>query len=461
MSSNTTLTASGTATTATTTAPLVVTPSKGLREMSYKELQTECKQLKISAKGDAKALVERIATKRRESRATAVPTASGSLSAAAGMLSGVAFTGVSGGFDGVEEPEDDGSDAIGSTDADTDDSAGGARSAGKSRCPPFLEDEMVRLAHCLADPGCQSALGRIIDGETKDDLDDKTAPSAWDDVAQAFNDPNLVFSHIEQTFTECEHEEHSWWCGTPRNSTERLKPNPPNRQGRDGQKLRRKWTEMRAFLSDPMRRWNKSGEQNPDRSPSDFIGDDVAHKRVVKYLCLLFQGNEDLLDFSSRVMAAGVAKDCGDGRESAGAGAAKYKDGEQSGTSSKKRKAELELLREIFAEQEADRDLAAAAKLQAAAAQAEAAGAAQRIWNATLTSLTQSRRDLAGIPGIEEHVATIDAQIREHLSARPKTHDPTSATVVPTPTAARASAQQRASDIPATAGGGGAAPYLE
>ncbi len=98
MSSNTTLTASGTATTATTTAPLVVTPSKGLREMSYKELQTECKQLKISAKGDAKALVERIATKRRESRATAVPTASGSLSAAAGMLSGVAFTGVSGGL---------------------------------------------------------------------------------------------------------------------------------------------------------------------------------------------------------------------------------------------------------------------------------------------------------------------------------------------------------------------------
>ena len=102
----------------------------------------------------------------------------------------------------------------------------------------------------------------------------------------------------------------------------------------------------------------------------------------------------------------------------------------------KKRKAELELLREIFAEQHADRDLAAAAKLQAAAAQAEAAGAAQRIWNATLTSLTQSRRDLAGIPGVEEHVATIDAQIHEHLKTRPKPHDPTSAAVAPALTAA-------------------------
>ena len=41
-------------------------------------------------------------------------------------------------------------------------------------------------------------------------------------------------------------------------------------------------------------------------------------------------------------------------------------------------------------------------------------------WNATLTSLTQSRRDLAGIPGVEAHVEEIDTQIREHLKSRPQ-----------------------------------------
>ena len=64
----------------------------------------------------------------------------------------------------------------------------------------------------------------------------------------------------------------------------------------------------------PMKKWDKSGEQNPNRSPSDFIDDSVSHPKVVKYMCLLFQGNKDLLDFSSKLMPAGVAKDSGAGR---------------------------------------------------------------------------------------------------------------------------------------------------
>ena len=80
----------------------------------------------------------------------------------------------------------------------------------------------------------------------------------------------------------------------------------------------------------------------------------------------------------------------------------------------------MEVLREIFAgDRAADKELAAAAKEQAAAFSAEAAGVEQRNWNATLTSLTQSLKDLSGVPGAEEAIKTLSGQLASHLANRP------------------------------------------
>jgi hypothetical protein len=442
----------------TTPAPAPAT-LKGVREMEYTELQQECKRRKVSAKGNKAQLMQRVAESRvaageASSEAAGAPAAAatpsptegvvdvpapgpapGSASVGGGVpspeaaFSAVSFGG-SGGSDGANGPQSPAASQSADESAEsTPDNAGAATSteqqapaAGaetdatqtqKKKCPTFVESEMVRLAHCLADSGCQSALGRIKDRETKETLDDPKAGNPWEDIAEAFNDSNLVFRHIEtMPFSGCDHPEHSWWCGTPRNETKALDPNIA-KVGRDGKKLKDKWTEMRGFLSVPMKKWDKSGEQNPNRSPSDFIDDSVSHPKVVKYMCLLFQGNKDLLDFSSKLMPAGVAKDSGAGR-------VKLQHAQPPESGSKKRKAEMEVLREIFAgDRAADKELAAAAKEQAAAFSAEAAGVEQRNWNATLTSLTQSLKDLSGVPGAEEAIKTLSGQLASHLANRP------------------------------------------
>jgi hypothetical protein len=251
--------------------------------------------------------------------ATAPPVPANAPSSGATMplvFSAAAPFAASGGFGGGTDDESQGDgdsdgsgDGSGSDDSDDDDDvvvAAASQPATKrkkrkkgDKAAHFNANDCVRLMHCLLDPEGRTALGAMMK-KTRDQVDAGYEP--FTEIAAIFNNPDKFFDHIALN-------EHAQDVSTPRIKIRTLDPNHHVNEDRDPGKLRKKFSEIKGWVTPFFKKWNASGQMTADtseKSITDFLrpknGDEQEHpkEKIIKYVHLLLKGDEDLMTFASK-----------------------------------------------------------------------------------------------------------------------------------------------------------------
>ena len=252
-------------------------------------------------------------------------------------LVGVTFSGDSGGFHGEAEDahscdEDDldlSNDGAGDSDLEDSENedashdsnavdttstqpARAATSTSASQKPPaakkaekaahFSANEFVRMAHCVIAPENRTALGSLMAGRSRTQLD--AGFDGWEEIAAMHNDTDTEFEHPQI-------DAGGEYCGSPRINVKFLDPNAEH-ETRTAAQMKKKWAELKKWLTVYFERWCASGQMTADveeKSITDFLRPESSDKstrhpkeRVIKYVHLLFKGDEDLLTFASKAI---------------------------------------------------------------------------------------------------------------------------------------------------------------
>jgi len=223
-------------------------------------------------------------------------------------------TGTGGGFDDIQSQSqsDDDSDTVASqspprADDDTSAAAAAAPASQTGETPArkgdkaahFTSNCFVRVLHCIIEPENRTALGSMSNGKTRMQID--AGYDGWNDVAEMYNDLGKVFDHPQIG-------EDGGYSGSPRINIEKLDPNGQHRENRSAAQLKKKWAEMKKWLTVYFENWGASGQMCADveeKSISDFLRAKVDRhpkEKVIKYCHLLVKGDEDLLSFASKAL---------------------------------------------------------------------------------------------------------------------------------------------------------------
>ena len=222
--------------------------------------------------------------------------------------------GFGGGTDDESQGEGDGDGSggsgSGSDDSDDDDDAPASAAASQpatkrkkrkkgDKAAHFSANDCVRLMHCLLDPEGRTALGAMMK-KTREQVDAGYEP--FTEIAAIFNNPDKFFDHIALN-------EHAQDVSTPRIKIRTLDPNNHVNEDRDPGKLRKKFSEIKGWVTPFFKKWNASGQMSADtseKSITDFLrpnGDEQEHhpkEKIIKYVHLLLKGDEDLMTFASK-----------------------------------------------------------------------------------------------------------------------------------------------------------------
>jgi len=334
-----------------------------------------------------------------EEAASSAPAPGISAAAAAGFTGprGTGFDGANDEDDEVDEEESAASAAHGESlsesdddddDEDKDESAASAstgpggskkkkkkKQAKKKKQKNFTANEMVRLAHVMIDPAVATAVAAIASGKNREQHDAKY--DGWEDVAELFND------FLDNYFEHPCFDEDSVYIGTPTIRLHSLDPNE-HREERSAKTLKKKWVELKGWLTRYFEMWNASGQMTPAdpesaKSITCFLRkDDInkqehPHEKVIKYVHLLYKGDPDHMDFVSKMVTGGGRESGSKKRGAAGGGNA----------SNKQRRVEHDLTGAMETSSESDKRAAAAFE-SAASAEHRAADARQAIAAAEL-----------------------------------------------------------------------------
>ena len=289
--------------------------------------------------------------------AAAAPLMSSSTALPAALVGSGLGTGTGGaGFPGPPEADD-------AEDADDDDAGDGDGDGAKSKkAAHFTLHEFTRMGHCMMVPELRTALASIMKGKSQEQID--AGYNGWDDFAEYFNNPENIFLHPELGQT-------GQYEGSPRIDTRGLDPNKLSEK-RSAKQLKAKWAELKKYLTKYFANWNASGQMTADvaeKSISDFlcVGQKHPKERLIKYIHLIFKGDEDLMCFASKLIGehgveSGVTKPQGGGASGGGSGGKKRKhlDGDA-------------LAAAMATESPAQKKMAAAWETEAAAKSAEVA----------------------------------------------------------------------------------------
>jgi hypothetical protein len=243
---------------------------------------------------------------------------------------GGSFTG-SGGFDGGSpdgsDEDDDEQEQDGSLDG-SDDEDDGATGSGAAAAAPttqtqkkpkkktasaahFTPNCYIRMVHCLIEPESRTALGSIAVGRSRTQLD--ASYDGWEDIATMHNSKR-AFDHPQL-------DRQGEYCGSPRINISQLDPNGQHSENRNALQLKKKWAELKKWVTPYFEKWSSSGQMTAnteEKSITDFLrptGSDKSDRhpkeKVIKYVHLLMKGDQDLLTFASKAIGKG-------GRESGG-----------------------------------------------------------------------------------------------------------------------------------------------
>jgi hypothetical protein len=452
-------------------------PTKRAMDMTYGELQKECKRLKIKATGGTSALQQRIIAKRKASAGAAdtqssvpapvepVQPAAAAAAAAAvvaddsggndsnvataaaavgpfGQLTDVsAAVARAGGFgDGANDgsgfalPGDSAGDAASTAAAGplpppppaplADNSAAAAPTKEKP-AERFVDHELARIVEVIADPVTQSAVAQLNTKKNRAVIDEKI--DLWvSDIAPRFNS-DKEYTHVEWDDTK------SAICSSPRNDTSRLNPNQKNCKNelRTGAQLKKQWAGMKGHVGSIFKNWEESGQglkgadqgqSAMDEPISNYIhGKSTSAARVIKYMFLRFKDNPDLMSFAVKTASSGTETQTKKQMQAANAGSGKEKPKLRGGTSPRA-DAIAQAMNGITTAIQSlvpDQDVA---KTQAAAHHLEATAAATTATAAKSAAAAQHLQELRETAKFMKEIGDTDgfdnavAAIRTHMS---------------------------------------------
>jgi len=158
---------------------------------------------------------------------------------------------------------------------------------------------MIRVLHCIIEPENRTALGSMSKGKSRIQID--ASYDGWNDVAEMYNDTEKFFEHPQI-------DGEGGYAGSPRINIEKLDPNGQHRENRSAAQLKKKWADLKKWLTVYFEKWSASGQMCGDveeKSITDFLrgaGDKHPKEKVIKYCHLLVKGDEDLLSFASKAL---------------------------------------------------------------------------------------------------------------------------------------------------------------
>lgn len=129
--------------------------------------------------------------------------------------------------------------------------------------------EYVRLVEALVDPSVRDAFTVICEGRTRDGMDANT-PDPWLSISNLYSSPSFKPDNRYAL-------EHSHLAD--------LDPGDPTKHHtRDAKKVNEKWGEMRKKLTTAVGNYEKSGQNDDNKSGADFTGGDLALEYVWRRL---------------------------------------------------------------------------------------------------------------------------------------------------------------------------------